>query len=118
MARVKFQVASKRRRKKVLRRAKGQFGGRSKLYRTAKESVQKGMYYAYRDRKQKKRLFRNLWIARINAACREENLSYSKFLNGLKKAHVALNRKSLADLALNDKKGFDKLVELAKEKGK
>ena len=116
MARVKFAVASKRRRKKVLKRAKGQFGGRSKLYRTAKESVQKGMYYSYRDRKQKKRSFRNLWIARINAACREGDLSYSKFLNGLKKAEVLLNRKSLAYLAVNDKKGFSKLIDLAKGK--
>jgi len=116
MARVKFRVASKKRRKKVLKRAKGQFGGRSKLYRTAKESVQKGMYYSYRDRKQKKRLIRNLWIARINAACREENLSYSKFLGGLKKAKVMLDRKLLADMALNDRKAFGRLVELAKGK--
>ena len=116
MARVKFQVASKRRRKKVLKKAKGQFGARSRLYRTAKESVQKGMYYSYRDRKQKKRAFRNLWIARINAACREEKLSYSKFLKGLKKAKVALNRKILADLAVHDKKAFGKLAEIAKTK--
>ena len=114
MSRAKFQVASRRRRKKVLKKAKGQFGGRSKLYRTAKESVQKGMYYSYRDRKQKKRLYRNLWIVRINAACREENLSYSKFLNGLKKAKVAMDRKLLADLAVHDRKAFSKIVELAK----
>lgn len=114
MTRVKFRVVSRKRRKKVLKRAKGQYGARSKLYRAARESVQKGMYYSYRDRKQKKRLFRNLWIARINAACREADLSYSKFMNGLKKAKVALNRKILADLAVNDKKAFDKLVELAK----
>ncbi|MEE9499842.1 MAG: 50S ribosomal protein L20 [Candidatus Omnitrophota bacterium] len=114
MTRVKFSVASKRRRKKVLKKAKGQYGARSKLYRTAKESVQKGMYYSYRDRKQKKRLFRALWIARINAACRGEGLSYSKFLKGLKKAKVVLNRKILADMAVNDNKAFGKLVELAK----
>lgn len=114
MTKVKFTVASKRRRKRILKKAKGQFGGRSKLYRTAKESVQKGMYYSYRDRKQKKRLFRNLWITRINAACREDGLSYNKFLKGLKKAKVALNRKILADLAVNDKKAFSKLTELAK----
>jgi len=114
MARVKFQVASRRRRKKVLKKAKGQFGGRSKLFRTAKESVQKGMYYSYRDRKQKKRLYRNLWIVRINAACREEDLSYSKFLKGLKKAKVAMDRKLLADLAVHDRKAFSKIVELAK----
>ena len=114
MARVKFSVASKKRRKKVLKKAKGQFGARSKLHRTAKESVQKGMYYSYRDRKQKKRLFRRLWIARINAGCREEGLSYSKFLKGLKKAKVVLDRKVMADMALNDKKAFAKLIELAK----
>ena len=116
MTKVKFAVASKKRRKKVLKKAKGQYGARSKHYRTAKESVQKGMYYSYRDRKQKKRLYRNLWIARINAACRKENLSYSRFLNGLKKAKIALNRKILADLAVNDRKAFDRLVELAKAK--
>ncbi|OGW75926.1 MAG: 50S ribosomal protein L20, partial [Omnitrophica bacterium RBG_13_46_9] len=93
MTKVKFAPASRRRRKRIFKKAKGQFGGRSKLYRTAKESVQKGMYYSYRDRKQKKRLFRNLWIVRINAACREEDLSYSKFIKGLKKAKVTLNRK-------------------------
>ena len=116
MARVKFAPASRRRRKKVLKKAKGQFGGRSKLYRTARESVQKGMYYSYRDRKQKKRSFRSLWIARINAACRTEGLSYSKFLKGLKKAKVTLNRKVLASLAVNDKKAFSKIAELAKSK--
>lgn len=116
MARVKFGVASRKRRKRVLKKAKGQFGGRSKLIRTAKESVQKGMYYSYRDRKQKKRLFRNLWIARINAACKERDLSYSTFLSGLKKAKVLLNRKVLADLAVTDRKAFGKLVEVAKGK--
>jgi len=114
MTKVKFKVASKRRRKKVLKKAKGQYGARSRLYRTAKESVQKGMYYSYRDKKQKKRLFRNLWTIRINAACRGKNLSYSKFINGLKKAKIVLNRKILADLALNNKKAFSKLVELVK----
>ena len=116
MGRAKFAVASKKRRKKVLKKAKGQFGGRSKLYRTAKESVQKGMYYSYRDRKRKKGAFRKLWIARINAACKEAGFSYSKFLRGLKKAKVTLNRKILADLAVNDKKAFNKLAELAKAK--
>ena len=116
MPKVKWAVASRKRRKKVLKKAKGQFGGRSKLYRTAKESVQKGMYYSYRDRKAKKRSFRRLWIARINAACREENTSYSKFLNALKKANVNLDRKVLADLAVHDKKGFHKLLEMAKTK--
>ena len=116
MTKVKFKVAGRKRRKKILKKAKGQFGGRSKLYRTARESVQKGMYYSYRDRKQKKRLFRNLWIARINAGCKADGLSYSKFMNGLKKAKVALNRKILADLAVNDKKAFSELTELAKTK--
>ena len=116
MARVRFAVASRKRRKKVLKKAKGQFGGRSKLYRTARESVAKGMYYSYRDRKQKKRAYRRLWIARINAAAKEGNLSYSRFLNGLKKAKVALDRKMLAHLAVVDKKGFEKLMELAKGK--
>ena len=116
MTKVKFKVAGRKRRKKILKKAKGQFGGRSKLYRTARESVQKGMYYSYRDRKQKKRLFRNLWIARINAGCKADGLSYSKFMNGLKKAKVTLNRKIMADLAVNDKKAFSKLTELAKTK--
>ena len=116
MTKVKFAVASKRRRKKYLKKAKGQYGSRSKLYRTAKESVSKGMAYSYRDRKQKKRAYRNLWIARINAACRENDLSYSKFLNGLKKAKVALDRKILADLAVSDRKAFNKLLELSKSK--
>lgn len=114
MTKVKFQVVSRRRRKKVLKKAKGQFGSRSKLHRTAKESVQKGMYYSYRDRKQKKRAYRALWITRINAACEEAGISYSKFLHGLTKADVALNRKVLADLAVSDKKAFVKLAELAK----
>jgi large subunit ribosomal protein L20 len=114
MSRVKHAPASRRRRKKVLKRAKGQFGARSRLYRTAKESVQKGMYYSYRDRKRKKRLFRNLWISRINAACRQKGVSYSKFIAGLKKAKISLDRKMLADLAVNDKKAFDKLVEAVK----
>jgi len=114
MTKVKFQVASRKRKKKVLKKARGQFGGRSKLYRTAKESVQKGMYYSYRDRKQKKRLFRNLWIARINAACKEKGLSYSKFLHGLTKGKVLLNRKILAELAVSDRKAFEKIAEVAK----
>jgi len=115
MTKVRFKVASKRRRKKVLKKAKGQFGGRSKLYRTAKESVQKGMAYSYRDRKKKKRLYRSLWIARINAACKEGNMSYSKFVHGLKKAKIDIDRKMLAELAVNDAKAFNKLAALAKE---
>ena len=114
MTKVKWVVAAKRRRKKVLKRAKGQYGARSRLYRTAKESVQKGMYYSYRDRKQKKRSFRNLWIARVNAACREAGITYSRFMNGLKKAKIVLNRKMLADLAVNDKKAFAEIVKIVK----
>ena len=114
MTKVRFKVASKKRRKKVLKQAKGQFGGRSKLYRTAKESVQKGLGYAYRDRKVKKRLYRTLWIARVNAACKADGISYSKFLNGLKKAKVGLDRKMLAELAVSDKKAFNKLVSIVK----
>lgn len=114
MTKVKWAVASKRRRKKILKRAKGQYGGRSRLYRTAKESVQKGMYYSYRDRKQKKRTFRNLWISRINAACKELNTSYSRFIGNLKKAKISLNRKMLAELAVNDKKAFKEIVKAAK----
>jgi len=114
MTRVRWAVASKKRKNKVLKKAKGQYGGRSRLYRTAKESVQKGMYYSFRDRKQKKRLFRNLWITRISAACKEAGVSYSKFMNSLKKAKILLNRKMLAELAVNDKKAFKEIVKAAK----
>ena len=112
MAKVKWAVASKARRKRVLKKAKGQFGGRSKLIRTAKESVQKGMAYAYRDRKQKKRLFRRLWILRINAACKEAGISYSRFIDGLKKANIDLDRKVLSDLAATDPKGFNAVLKI------
>ena len=114
MPRVKHAVATKRHRKRVLKAAEGQFGGRSRMYRRAKESVQKGMYYSYRDRKQNKRNFRSLWIARINAACRECGISYSKFINGLDKAKIALNRKILAELAVSDMKAFAQVVEAVK----
>ncbi|MDD4202964.1 MAG: 50S ribosomal protein L20 [Candidatus Omnitrophica bacterium] len=110
MAKVKWAVASKLRRKRLLKKAKGQFGGRSKLIRTAKESVQKGMTYNYRDRKQNKRNFRSLWIIRINAACNELGISYSKFINGLKTSKIEINRKVLADLAANDPKAFKAIV--------
>jgi large subunit ribosomal protein L20 len=113
MARAKHAVAGRRRRKRVLRAAEGQYGGRSRFYKRAKESVAKGMAYSYRDRKAKKRAFRSLWIARINAGCREHGLSYSRFIEGLKKAKVALDRKILAELAVSDKKAFSKLVEAA-----
>ncbi len=114
MSRVKHAVATKRHRKRVMNAAEGQWGGRHRFYRRAKESVAKGMMYAYRDRKAKKRSFRALWIVRINAGCREYNLSYSRFMNGLKKAKILVDRKLLAELAVNDKKAFGKLVELAK----
>ncbi len=114
MPRVKHAVATRRHRKRVLKKAEGQFGGRSRMYRRAKESVQKGMYYSYRDRKQNKRNFRSLWIARINAACRECGISYSKFIYGLDKANIELNRKMLAELAVSDIKAFAKIVEAVK----
>lgn len=114
MSRVKHAVATKRHRKRVLKAAEGQWGGRSKFYRRAKESVAKGMMYSYRDRKAKKREFRALWIARINAACRLNGISYSRFMQGLKKAKILLDRKVLADLAVTDEKAFTKLVEAAK----
>jgi large subunit ribosomal protein L20 len=113
MPRVTKGVASRRRRKKILKAAKGYYGGRSKLYRTAKESVQRGLAYAYAHRRRKKRDFRRLWITRINAAARIYGLSYSLFINGLKKAGVVLDRKILADLAVKDEKAFAKLAELA-----
>jgi large subunit ribosomal protein L20 len=102
------------RHKKVLKLAKGYRGSKSKLFRVAKEQVMKSLFYAYRDRKVRARNFRRLWIARINAAARINGLSYSKFINGLHKAGVEINRKMLADLAVNDAKAFDQLVEVAK----
>jgi large subunit ribosomal protein L20 len=114
MARTKHSVASKKRKRKVLKLARGNYGGRHRLYRTAKETVNKGLAYAYRDRRVKKRDFRRLWIIRINAACRQYDLSYSLFINGLKKAGVTLNRKILADLAVRDVDAFSRLVKIAK----
>lgn len=117
MPRATKGVASRRRKKKILKSAKGYFGGRSKLYRTAKESVQKGMAYAYAHRRRKKRDFRRLWITRINAAARIYGLSYSLFINGMKKAGVLLDRKNLADMAIKDEEAFAKLAELALKYG-
>jgi large subunit ribosomal protein L20 len=114
MARVKRGVPARRRRKRTLKAAKGFSGGRSKLHCTAKESVEKGWLYAYRDRRQRKRVFRSLWIARINAASREHGLSYSRFMNGLKVAGVEVDRKVLAQLALDDAKAFSELAAIAK----
>ncbi len=114
MPRVKRGPKARHRRKKVLKLAKGYFGSKSKLYRPAQEQVIKSMSYAYRDRKRKKRDFRRLWIARINAAARQNGMSYSKFISGLKKADVQINRKILADMAVNDQEGFRHLVSIAK----
>ncbi len=114
MARVKRGVTARARHKKVLKQAKGYQGARSRVYRVAKQAVIKAGQYAYRDRKDRKRQFRSLWIARINAAAREHGLSYSKFMYGLSKAEVLVDRKVLADIAVFDKLGFGKLVEQAK----
>lgn len=114
--RVKRGMASHRRHKKYLDMAKGFRGGRSVLYRTAREAVERSLAYAYKGRKLRKRDFRALWIMRINAAARENGLSYSRFMNGLAKAEIALNRKVLADMAVRSKDDFAKLVELAKSK--
>ena len=116
MPRVKRGVTSKRRHDRILNQAKGYYGGRKNLIKTAREAVEKGWKYAYRDRKQKKRVFRALWIARINAAAREHGLSYSRFMNGLKLANVEIDRKVLAQLAISDPKAFGELAELAKSK--
>jgi len=116
MARVKHGVASKKKRKKVLKAAKGYVGGRSKLYRTAKETLMRAEAYAYRDRKLKKRTFRSLWIARINAACKANGLTYGRFMNALKRAKIELDRKVLADIAVSHKAAFKRLIELAKPK--
>ena len=114
MPRVKRGVTAKARHKKVLSKAKGYYGARSRVYRVAKQAVIKAAQYAYRDRKQRKRQFRALWIMRINAAARTCGLSYSRLMNGLTKANVEIDRKVLADLAINDKAAFAKLAEQAK----
>ena len=114
MPRVKRGVTARARHKKVLKQAKGFRGRRGNVYRIAKEAVMKAGQYAYRDRRAKKREFRALWIARINAAAREHGMSYSRFMNGLKKAAIAVDRKVLADIAVLDKPGFSKFVEKAK----
>jgi large subunit ribosomal protein L20 len=114
MARVKRSVASRARRKKVLKLAKGYYGARSRTFRVAKQAVIKAGQYAYRDRRQRKRQFRQLWIVRINAAAHEHGLSYSRFIAGLKKAAIEVDRKVLADLAIHEKEAFAVLVEQAK----
>jgi large subunit ribosomal protein L20 len=114
MPRVKRGVTAHARHKKVLGRAKGYFNARRKVFRVAKQAVDKAGQYAYRDRRQRKRQFRALWIARINAAARECGLSYSRFMNGLKIAAIEVDRKMLADIAVHDKKAFSSLAEKAK----
>jgi large subunit ribosomal protein L20 len=114
MARVKRGVVARKRHKKVLKQAKGYYGARSRVFRVAKQAVIKAGQYAYRDRRQRKRQFRALWIARINAGARINGLSYSRFINGLKNASIEIDRKVLADLAVNEKGAFAALVEKAK----
>ncbi len=112
--RVKTGTVRRKRHKKILKMAKGFYSGRRKHFRKAKEQIERSLVYAFRDRKQKKREFRKLWIVRINAACRLNDISYSRFINGLKKANIELDRKILADLAMNEPQTFAKLVEQAK----
>lgn len=114
MARVKGGVRTRARHKKVLKLAKGYFGAKSKLYKMANQAVMKSMVYSYRDRRVRKRDFRRLWITRINAAARINGLSYSRFINGLKKAGISLNRKMLADMAVNDAAAFSQLADQVK----
>ncbi len=115
MAKIKHSVATRKRKKKVLKQAKGFWGDRSKQYQQAKRELMHALKYAYRDRKNKKREFRSLWIARINAACRQAGMSYSAFMSGLKKAKINLDRKILADLAVRDNAVFNKIVEIIKK---
>lgn len=115
MPKVKKVPASRKRKKRFIKLAKGYRGGRSRLYRTARETVQRALAYATRDRKVRKRDFRKLWIARINAAAKQNGISYSRFMNGLKKSKVVIDRKMLAELAVNDAKAFKRLVKMAKE---
>jgi large subunit ribosomal protein L20 len=115
MARVKGAMATRKRRNKVLKLAKGYWGGKSKLFKTAKEAVMKSGQYAYIGRKQKKRNFRQLWITRISAGCKMNGMNYSTFMNGLKKANITLNRKMLSEIAIHDPAAFTNLCEKAKE---
>jgi|SRR5450759_3163494 large subunit ribosomal protein L20 len=114
MSRVKRGVTARKRRRKILKLAKGFFGARSRLIRTATEAVNKAMKYAYRDRRVRKREFRQLWIARINAAARLNNISYSRLVDGMNKAGIELDRKIMAELAVNDPQGFARIVSMAK----
>lgn len=114
MARVKGGTVARKRRKKILKLAKGYYGSKHRLYKTANEQVMKSLQYAYRDRRQRKRDFRKLWITRINAAARTNGLSYSKFMHGLKLAEIDMNRKMLADIAISDATAFTQIADLAK----
>lgn len=114
MARVKRAVGTKKRHKRVLKQAKGYYGAKSKQFRTANDAVMQALNYSYIGRKHRKRDFRRLWITRINAAARLNGMSYSKFINGLKKAEIEVNRKMLSEMAIHDAEGFSKLVEIAK----
>ena len=114
MPRVRNAAATKKRRKKVLKKAKGYFGNKSRLFRYAKDAVNRAEAYAYRDRRKKKTTFRQLWIVRINAACRSEGLRYSQFIDGLNKADIKLDRKALSELAIHEPNAFKELVEKAK----
>jgi len=114
MPRATNNVASRERRKRLLKTAKGNYSGRRKLFQNAKETVQKGLAYAFRDRRQKKRSFRALWIARINAAARSEGLSYNRLIHGLAKANITIDRKMMADLAASDEAAFAEIVKTAK----
>src|SRR3990167_2587911 len=115
MAKAKHSVATRKRKKRLLKKAKGFWGDRSKQYQQARRALMHALVYAYRDRKAKKREFRRLWIARINAACRSAGITYSRFMNGLKKTKITLDRKILADIAVRDSATFKKLVELVKK---
>ena len=114
MARVKGALSTRKRHKKILKLAKGYRGGKSKLFRIANQAVMKSLSYAYVGRKLKKRDFRSLWITRISAACKMNDINYSRFMNGLKKANIEINRKMLSEIAINDPKAFSQLVETAK----
>ncbi len=116
MARVKRGVTARKRHKKILKKAKGYYGARSRVFRVAKQAVIKAAQYAYRDRKQRKRQFRALWITRINAAVREHGLTYNRFIHGLQATGIEIDRKILADLAMNDKTTFNAIVEQVKAK--
>jgi len=116
MAKIKHSVATRRRKKRLLKKTKGFWGDRSKQFQQARRGLMHALVYAYRDRRKKKIEFRRLWISRINAACRSSGITYSKFINGLKKSKIALDRKILADLAIKDSTVFKKLVEIVKGK--